>query len=184
MKKETIQLVCSIVALVVAFVGMFYTFMVDQRVRKVEKRGKAPFFKIVDIKLDSTQSYGDGSGGYYYPKKPNGLSYEYFMAMGESELRIPEDYPDNRVLGLVLKNTGVELRSPVNYTSKESIESMVFQEAGKNRYELRYVFRKATKGEKFKFTLNFETCEGDQGSQVWEVIKGVPLIKRVKPRMP
>jgi hypothetical protein len=102
--------------------------------------------------------------------------------MDELEPSIPDNYPDNHPIGLLLKNTGAELRS-FETTSREEI---VFQEAtlDKNLYELRYVYTKATKGKKFRFTLTFETSEGFQGSQVWEVTKGTTSIKRIKPKMP
>jgi len=180
MNKESIKNVCTIVALILALLAFLYGFAKDYELKQIKKRANAPFFTISTVQLDSNQ--GDGSGGYYYRQKPSDLSSEWLMDMDEFEPRIPDNYPDNHPIGLLLKNTGGKLRS-FKTTSKER---MVFQEASsdKNLYELRYVYSKATKGKKFRFTLTFETYEGFQDSQVWEVTKGAISIKRIKPKIP
>jgi len=167
-----------IISLILALLGFLYGFAKDYKLKQIKKRANAPFFTISTVQLDSSQS---DESGYYYRQKPSDLSAQ-LMDMDEFEPRIPDDYPDNHPIGLLLKNTGGKLRS-FKTTSKER---MVFQEASsdKNLYELRYVYNKATKGKKFRFTLTFETYDGFQDSQVWEVTKGAIFIKRIKPKMP
>jgi hypothetical protein len=172
-----------VIASILALLGFFYGFAKDLKLRQIEKRANAPFFTISTIQVDSQGKNIPSTGKSYYPYKqqPSDLSARLWD-MDELEPSIPDNYPDNHPIGLLLKNTGAELRS-FETTSREEI---VFQEAtlDKNLYELRYVYTKATKGKKFRFTLTFETSEGFQGSQVWEVTKGTTSIKRIKPKMP
>jgi hypothetical protein len=168
-----------VISSIIALIAIFYSITKDYELQQIKKRANGPFFVISTVLLDSNQS--DGSSRYYYPKKPSDLTAQ-LMSMDSFEPRIPDDYPDNYPIGLLLKNTGGKLRS----FTKSSKEQMVFQEVSpdKNLYELRYVYNKATKGKKFRFTLTFETNDGLQDSQVWEVTKGVLSIKRIKPKMP
>jgi len=178
---DTKFIVSSILALLgflLAIIGSLYGFAKDCELRQIKKRANSPFFTILTVQVDAGQS--DGSD-YLYRQKPSDLSAR-LMEMDEFEPRIPDNYPDNYPIGLLLKNTGSKLRS----FTKSSKERMVFQEVSpdENLYQLRYVYNKATKGNKFRFTLTFETYEGFQDSQVWEVTKGAISIKRIKPKMP
>jgi len=172
-----------IIASILAVLGLLYGVTKDHKLRQIEKRANSPFFTISTIQVDSNgASYPSGGKPYYpYKQKPSELSARLWD-MDEFEPGIPDNYPDNHPIGLLLKNTGAELRS-FETTSREQ---MVFQEAslGKNLYELRYVYSKAAEGKKFRFTLTFETYEGFQDSQVWEVTKGAISIKRIKPKIP
>jgi len=178
MNKESIKTVCVIVATILALLGFFYGFAKDYELKQIKKRANSPFFTISTVQVDASQ----GGDFYSYHKKASELSARLWDMDEFFEPRIPDNYPDDYPLGLLLKNTGAELRT-FKTTSKERI---VFQKAssGKNLYELRYVYSKATKGKKFRFTLTFETYEGFQDSQVWEVTKGAIFIKRIKPKTP
>ena len=99
------------------------------------------------------------------------------------EPNIPDDYPDNYPLGLLLKNTGSELRS-FDIQSKEKIVLQKSSHLDPKLYELRYIYNNATKGENFTFTITYETSEGFQDEQVWEIEKGMTFIKRIKPKIP
>lgn len=180
---DIVVIIAIIVGPILAFLGFLYGFAKDKKLRQIEKRANSPFFTRATVQLDSgSRSVPDGGKPYYhYRQEPSDLSARLWD-MEEFEARIPDNYPDNHPIGLLLKNTGAELRS-FKTTSKER---MVFQEAssGKNLYELRYLYSKATKGEKFRFTLTFEIYEGFQDSQVWEVTKEATSIKRIKPKIP
>ena len=182
MNKESIKIVCAIVGPILAIVGFSYGFAKDIQLRLNKKRANSPFFTILTVQVDAAGGSieWDGKSFHSYKQKPSDLSAPLWDI--EFEPGIPANSPDNHPIGLLLKNTGAKLRS-YKPTSKEQ---MLFREvsSGKNLYELRYVYNKATKGNKFRFTLTFETYEGFQDSQVWEVTKGAISIKRIKPKIP
>jgi len=180
--KKEIYFYIAIFGVIGTIVGAIYGFRKDRALKQIQQRAHSPFFIISALQLDVNNiSYPEhGKPQYFYNKKPRTLSEQL---LNEHNTNIPDNYPDGYPIGLLLTNTGSELRS-FEVTSKEKI---VFQKASTSDtslYELRYVYDKASKGKKFKFTIIYETSNGFQDEQVWEVIKGTTSIRRVRPKIP
>jgi len=182
MTKETLKDICAIGGPILALLGFLYGYAKDKKLRNIERRANSPFFTVLTVQLDCGQvSIPQGGKAYYhYREKPSGL-IDHLWDMEEYEPHVPENYPNDYPIGLLLKNTGSSLRT----FKFKSREQMVFQQADdKNLYELRYIYHKSSAGDGFRFTLSYETSEGFQETQVWEVIKGEISIKRIKPKTP
>jgi len=182
MRIEIAKTIAAIVGPILGLIGLFYGFIKDRTLRQIKKRANSPFFKVYTMQV-SVAAASRPEGGklyYHYHREPKSLSARSFLETEQND--VPEDYPDGHPVGFLLRNIGSELRS-FKITSGEKI---VFQEAdvGKNLYELRYIFSRASRGEAFRFSITFETSEGFQGTQTWEVIRGTKSMRRVRPRTP
>lgn len=181
--KKDIYFYIALFGVIGTVAGAIYGYRKDAAIKQIQQRANSPYFIISALQFDLNNiSYPEGGKPrYFYNKEPSALSGQLLNENMYDDPNIPDDYPDGHPIGLLLTNTGSELRS-FEVTSGEKI---VFQRAmTSDGYELRYVYEKASKGKEFRFTITYETAEGFQDEQVWEVIKGTASIRRVNPPMP
>ena len=180
MKEKTKKNILFIIAFVTPinfFFGVFgscYGYLNNRTLKEIQKRANSPFFEVSALLIDTH---------YDYRKEPVDLKAPLAERSLIDDTNIPDDYPDNSPLGLLLENTGSELRS-FDIQPKEGIVLQKSSHLDPKLYELRYIYNNATKGEKFTFTITYETSEGFQDEQVWEIKKGMTSIKRIKPKIP
>jgi hypothetical protein len=181
--KKDIYFYIALFGVIGTVVAAIYGYRKDSEIKQIQQRANSPFFVISALQFDLNNiSYPEGGKPrYFYNKEPSTLSGQLLDEYVYDDPNIPGDYPDGHPIGLLLKNTGSELRS-FEVTSREQI---VFQAARtSDAYELRYVYDKASKGRKFRFTITYETADGFQGKQLWEVVKGSASVRRVSPPIP
>lgn len=166
-------------SMIIGPLGFIYGWSKDRELKAIHKRANAPFFKFGDFELDASSSASSSQGGtrYGYKKVPSKLNDSLFQTDSYSP-EIPEDYPDNRVLGAIFINTGTPIRQ-FTFKSKDNI---LLKQLETNVYSLRYYFKKSDIGKDLFFTISFETTNGVQQKQEWKYIKGMKLIVRVKPK--
>jgi hypothetical protein len=108
-------------------------------------------------------------------------SSQDLLEMKSSDSKIPDDYPNRRVIGMILENQGAVIRFFVSICNENDC---VFQryEPEKEYYELRYRFNRLYFGKPLKFSIRYEAESGYRGKQIWFIEKGSSTIKRIKPK--
>jgi len=171
----------EIIGLVFGILGFSYGLIKDREVRKIHQRKNAPYFVFETYELDSfskgTNRYDPSWLAYRDKKIPTDLNGN-LMSIQEVCPSLPDDYPDNFVLGIRLINTGVVVRS----ISAKSRESIGFKQCRDNAFSLRYFFKRSEIGKTLFFTITYETIDGVQEKQEWLHIKGKKTVIRVKPK--
>jgi hypothetical protein len=164
---------------VIALLGLLYGWVKDRELRRICQRANAPFFKFETFELDSSSRsvpYND-QPWYNYRETPSSLNGD-LIAMEEYDPSIPDNYPDDLVIGIELQNKGIQIR----FFSIKSKENLLFLYKRGNIYSLRYFFKRREMGKELLFTIAFETIDGIQEKQKWLYIKGEKIIFRVKPK--
>jgi hypothetical protein len=178
-KWKIVEKTCVIAGPVLAFIAILYSYRTNCKLKEIQYRGNAPFFIIKTVQLDIAGSwYSDGKPYYQYRDKPSEL-LGHLSDIDNWDPQFPDDYPDNYPVGLLLENVGSQLRT----FSVKCKDEIIFQEVlHKERfYELRYIYQKSNIGKPLRFTIEYETYEGIQGSHTWEIVIGKKLFRRIKP---
>jgi len=179
-KWKTFKDICSIAGPVLALIAIIHSCKTDHKLKMIQYRGNAPFFVVKSVELDVVvmDSDSDGNPHYQYSDKPSELS-GHLGVIDDWDPQVPDDYPDNYPVGLLLKNVGTQLRT----FSVKCEDTIVFRKVLYNErlYELRYIYQKPLVGKSLRFTIEYETYEGIQGAHTWETIIGEKSLRRVKP---
>lgn len=172
--------IIGFISVLIGVMGFLYGWIKDRELKKIHQRANAPFFKFETFELDSSSRnipYND-QPWYSYRQSPSNLDGD-LIAMEEYNASIPNNYPDNLVVGIELINRGALIRS----FSIKSKENIFFMRKRNNIYSLRYFFKRNEIGKQLFFTISFETIDGVQEKQRWLHIKGERQIKRIKPKV-
>jgi hypothetical protein len=177
-KWKTVEKICVVAGPILALVAILYSYRTDCKLEEIQYRGNAPFFIIKTVQLDVVSWQGGEKPYYQYCDKPSELLGDLANIDGWNP-QFPDDYPDNYPVGLLLENIGSQLRT----FSVKCEDKIIFREVlHKERfYELRYIYQKSNVGKPLRFTIEYETYEGIQGSHTWETVIGKKLLSRVKP---
>ena len=102
---------------------------------------------------------------------------------------IPDNFPDGRVIGILLENKGSciqcikvdckEEHSFQRYKEQDYRRASLFDE---NFYEFHYRFCRDGFGKPLQFKVCYEVESGFKGYQIWVIEKGKSTIKRIKPK--
>jgi len=152
----------------------------DKELKIIQERANAPHFVVRKLTIDAFGSgKHKGKISYSYREKTASLNDRLFE-MEVFEEKIPQNYPNNRPVGVILRNEGCTIRFFKIFCS----EPHVFQESewNKNEYEFRFLLKKDQIGKDLRFSLWYETNNGFQGKQIWELKRGTKHITRIKPR--
>ena len=171
----------AIIGAFIGLVGFLYAVFKDRQVREIEKRSKAPHFIPEFLKIEATAKFTPQNARpyYTYSQQPSALDSTLFE-MDPWEKAVPDDYPSQKVVALVVRNDGSKLRF-YRIKSKEDVLMNAYRDRD-DHYELRYALDRHAIGDVLKFELLFETEAGIQGSQVWALEKGSLMLTRLKPR--
>lgn len=111
----------GVIGTLIGLLGLFYGIWKDSQIRKIEKRGKGPHLVPVGILVDAagaSQSAGKPPV-YDYHNPPRKLG-ERLWVTTFCEGFVPKDYPENRTVGIRVKNEGPRIRY-FTISSKENI---------------------------------------------------------------
>jgi hypothetical protein len=178
---DDLKTVAAIAGGIIGALGFLYGLIRDRQLREIEKRVKAPHFIFRNLQIDAPCRSTPAGGPSYYSYRKQACSLaDRLFDMGSDEVRVPEDYPDGRVVGIVLANRGATIR----FFTAKCEEEHLFQvsEMDGNWYEFRYRFNKTEFDKRLKFVIKFETDAGYRGKQIWQVEKGTAYLARVKPK--
>lgn len=177
-KWKIVEKTCVVAGPILALAAILYSYRTDCELKKIQHRGNAPFFIIKTVQLNIVSWEGGEKPYYQYCDKPSELSGD-LADISDWDPQIPDDYPDNYPIGLLLENVGSRLRT----FSVKCEDKIIFREVlHKERfYELRYIYQKSNIGKPLRFTIEYETYEGIQETQTWEIVLGKKLIHRIKP---
>jgi hypothetical protein len=177
---DEIKTITAVAGSAIGVLGLLYGFFKDRQVRHIEKRAKAPHFVPRFLQIDaSSKSIPQGGKPFYsYRKEASGIDAALF-GMETYETVVPSDYPDNRVVAVVVKNDGSRLR----FFRAESDEKVTMREFHfDDHYEFRYFLNKEDLNKSLLVKIAYETEAGLQGKQVWSLQKGRLSMTRLKPR--
>jgi len=143
--KKNILFYATIISAIIGVLGLLYGYKKDRALKQIQQRANSPFFIISALQFDLNNiSYPEGGKpSYFYNTEPSGLSSQLLDEYVFDDPNIPDDYPDGHPIGLLLKNTGSELRS-FDVTSREQIVFQGARISDANLYELRYRYDKAS----------------------------------------
>ena len=161
--------------------GLSYGIWKDSQIRKIEKRGRGPHLVPVGILVDaSAASQVAGKPPvYHYDKAPIKLGEPLWLTSFYESV-VPRDYPENRIVGIRVKNEGPRIR----YFTISTKENISVRESEDNRdcLDIQYVYKNNERGEEFKFKLHYENDAGFKGKQIWTVTRGLAKVRRVYPK--
>lgn len=173
--------IAAIVGTIVGCLGLLYGFGKDKELKIIQERANAPHFVVRKLKIDAFgASYPEGKPSYYDYREKSASLNDRLFEMEVFEEKIPQNYPDNRPVGVILRNEGCSIRFFELFCSVPH----VFEESewNKNEYEFRFLLKKDQIGKGLRFSLWYETSNGFQGKQIWELKRGTKHITRIKPR--
>ena len=174
------EILFGAIGLLIGVFGLSWGVWKDIKLRIIQKRANAPHFVVRTLELDSTGTCKPSGKPTFYTYRDKASSLNgHLMEMEEFEEQIPKNYPDNRPIGVVLKNEGC----PIRFFQSSCSEPHVFQEKMWNRdeYNFRFMLKKDQMGQSLRFNLRYETSNGFQGEQIWELERGTKNITRIKP---
>ena len=105
-----------------------------------------------------------------------------------SQDKVFDDYPDGRVVGIIIENKGARIRDyKVKSKTEHKFQPYIASDPRERHnfldfYTFRYRFIRADIGKPLKFKIWFEVESGFKGRQVWLTEQGILTIKRVKPK--
>jgi hypothetical protein len=171
----------GVIGTLIGLSGLFYGIWKDSQIRKIEKRGKGPHFVPVAILIDAAgASQAAGKPPVYYydntPRKLGERLWETTFCAGF----IPEDYPENRVAGIRVKNEGARIRY-FTISSKENISVKDSEDYG-DCLDIQYLYKNNERGKEFRFRFHYENDAGFKGKQIWAVTKGLGKVRRIHPK--
>ena len=178
---DDLKTVAAIAGGIIGALGFLYGLLRDRQLREIEKRVKAPHFVFRNLQIDAPGKSVPTRGPSYYSYRKQACSLaDRLCDMDHDEIRVPEDYPEGRVVGIVFANQGATIRF---FTVKcEEKHFFRVSEFDGSWYEFRYRFDKNELGKTLKFAIKFETDAGYRGKQIWQVKKGTACLARVKPK--
>ena len=174
------ELLIGAIGVFIGMFGLIWGVWKDAKVRIIQKRADAPHFVVRTLEIYSSgKSIPSGKPAFYtYRDEPCSLD-DHLMEMDQFEEEVPDNYPDNRPIGVILQNKGSHIR----FFKFSCSEPHVFKESKptENQYEFKFILGEGEKGNKIRFELWYETSNGFQGDQVWELEKGTKNITRIQP---
>lgn len=169
----------GVIGTLIGLSGLFYGIWKDLQIRKIEKRGKGPHLVPAGILIDASGAAGGKRPVYYYDNPPRKLG-ERLWVSSFTEGFVPEDYPENRTVGIRVKNEGPRIRY-FTISSKENI-SVKESEDERDCLDIQYLHKYNERGKEFRFRFHYESDSGFKGKQIWSVTKGLEKIRRVYPK--
>jgi len=168
----------TIIGVMIGIIGFAYGSYKDFQLKNIQKRKNAPHFIPLVLQVDASSSTNGGAGSikYNFSNKIKKMDERLFN-MESFEKEIPDYYPDDRVVGIKLKNKGESLRF-FKVDSKENI-LLIKDQYKKDTYDLRYIYRQSEKGEPLRFKIKYETSSGYRESQIWETKKGIKRLQKI-----
>lgn len=175
----------QLLGLAVGVVGLAYGLWRDAQLRAIQSRTAAPHFVPVAVCCKwKVATITNNKTNITYPDMPWGISEIMRPPHGESALRdrdkVPSDYPDGRPVGILLRNDGPHLRC-FRVGCKEQYH-FARDPFTAEHFFLNYMYKQSDFGAPLTFKLWYETENGHQGKQTWELIRGVCKIRRVRPK--
>ena len=181
MTQDDLKTIAAIIGGILGALGFLYGLLKDRKLKEIEKRAKAPHFTFRNLQIDAAgKSIPAGRPSYYsYKNQESNLSDRLF-GMDSYENEVPGDYPDGRVVGVVLANKGSDIR----FFTVNCREEHVFRRCKMEEhcFEFRYKLYKSQMSEPLQFMIKFETEAGYRGKQTWEIQRGTGSLKRVQPK--
>lgn len=178
MDTGTFVAICGVV---VGSLGFIYGLRKDRKIREIEKRAKSPHFVPVLLQIDARgKTMPQGGKSYYSYGERERDPVEHLFHMDPYETEVPADYPDNRLVSLLARNQGSNIR----FFSTTCNEYFVLNKSDYHDdcYEFRYRLRDGDRGKELEVKISFETEAGIQGSQTWVLTKGRVGLTRTEPR--
>ncbi len=172
----------GVIGAIIGLLGLFYGIWKDSQIRKIEKRGKGPHLVPVGILIDASGASKAGKEPpvYHYDDNPPKKLGQRLWMSSFHEGFVPKDYPENRTVGIRVKNEGPRIRY-FTISSKENI-SVKETEDERDRLDIQYLYKNNERGKEFRFKFHYESDAGFKGKQIWAVTKGLAKVRRVYPK--
>lgn len=180
-KEMDMSTTIGVIGTIIGLLGLFYGIWKDSQIRRIEKRGKGPHFVPVAILIDgSGASHSAGEPPvFYYDNTPRNLGERLWLSSFTQGF-VPKDYPENRIVGIRVKNEGPRIRYFM-ISSKENI-SVKESEDDRDSLDIQYLHKNNERGKEFRFKFYYESGTGFKGKQIWAVTKGLAKVRRVYPK--
>jgi hypothetical protein len=176
---SNVELVIGILGLLVGVAGFSFGLYYQNQNTQIRERAGSPFLEVEDwLSFDASDDYIQSPGNYVYNEHPSTL--EKNLSAKIYGTSTPDDYPDRYPLGLGLKNTGSKIKT-FRVTSSEAVK-LIAHERYDDFYVLKYFHTEPPS--KLEFKLLYETFDGIQSDQTWELMRGSNILKRIKPKTP